>query len=257
MIRTIVAFIVVVIASLFVTPFGIIAGVAGLLGLRKIRLAIMYPAMIFWSRLLLKMTGCKISAKGRENIPLKGGVCFVCNHSGIADIVLFAGYCRRVVGFIAKKELIFVPIINLWIYLLGGLFIDRKNPRKALKTINKGVEKIKAGGSMIIFPEGSRSRGRGLLPFHPGSLKLATQAEAVIVPVAISGTYELFEKKRRVDSSVHIKISFCKPVNTSEIPLTERKQALADRIFAVIKEELENGRAGIRTPDIHGVNVAL
>ena len=238
MFRTVVSFAHVAITTLFVTPFGIIAAVCGLLGLRKIMSAIMYCIEISWARLLLKVIGCKVTVSGWENIPRKGGMCFVSNHGGFLDIVLFLAYSRRVIGFIAKKELVFLPFFNLWIYLLGGLYIDRKNPRKALQTINKGVEKIKAGGAMIIFPEGSRSRGRGLLPFHPGALKLATQAEAVIVPVALAGTYEIFERNYRVNPGP-AKITFCKPINTSEIPVTDRKKILADTIYETIKGELE------------------
>jgi 1-acyl-sn-glycerol-3-phosphate acyltransferase len=78
---------------------------------------------------------------------------------------------------------------------------------------------------MIIFPEGHRSRGKGLLPFHPGSLKLATQSLAVIVPVAISGTYDLFEKNYRV-SPCPLSISFCKHINTADIPVADRKTIL-------------------------------
>jgi 1-acyl-sn-glycerol-3-phosphate acyltransferase len=126
----------------------------------------------------------------------------------------------------------------MWIAILGGLFIDRKNVRNAIRTINAGVQKIKSGGGMIIFPEGHRSRGQGLLPFHPGSLKLATQAEALIVPVALKGTYDAFERQYRV-KPVPIKVSFGKIINTVDIPPTDRKQILCDRIYAVIREALE------------------
>jgi len=173
-----------------------------------------------------------------ENIPQKGGVCFVSNHCGYFDIVLLLAYCDRPIGFIAKKELLFVPFLNCWIFLLGGLFLDRRNIKKAIRTINKGVEKIKSGRSMIIFPEGHRSKGRGLLPFHPGSLKLATMAEAPIIPVAIKGSYDIFEKNYRV-ASVQVKLSFCKPVDTASLPAVERKLVLSDKIFSVIKEELD------------------
>jgi 1-acyl-sn-glycerol-3-phosphate acyltransferase len=200
----------------------------------------MYVIEVSWGRALIKVIGCKVTVSGTENIPRTGGLCFVGNHGGAFDIVLFLAYSRRLIGFIAKKELLFLPFFNLWIYMLGGLFIDRKNPRKALQTINKGVERIKAGGAMIVFPEGHRSRGQGLLPFHPGSLKLATQSEAVIVPVALSGTYDIFERNYRVNA-VPVSISFCKPVNTADIPLANRKQILADKLFAAIKEELEKG----------------
>ena len=222
---------------LFVTPFGILGFVLSLLGFRKSMAIAMYFIARDWGRFVLACIGCKLTVSGREHIPHKGGVCFVSNHSGISDILLLLSFAGRPFGFISKKELRFIPIVNMWIFILGGLFIDRKNPRKALKTINAGVARIKSGGAMIIFPEGHRSRGRGLLPFHPGSLKLATQSEAVIVPVAITGTYELFEKNNRVNP-YPLSIRFCKPINTVDIPVADRKVILSDQIYAVINEAL-------------------
>ena len=209
-----------------------------LLGLRRPMSVFLCWICVGWSRALIKIIGCKVTAKGRENIPRSGGVCFVSNHGSMFDIVLFLAYSYRLFGFVAKKELIFLPFMNMWIYMLGGLFIDRKNPRKALKTINSGIDKIKKGGAMIIFPEGHRSRGQGLLPFHPGSLKLATQSEAVIVPVALKGTWEVFEKNNRVTPGP-VAITFCNPIPTADIPPEDRKQVLADRIYNVINEQLK------------------
>jgi len=208
-----------------------------LFGLRRPMSVYMYWIGVVWARFLIKIVGCKLTVRGRENIPRRAGLCFVSNHGSIFDIALLLAYAGRPFGFVAKKELLFIPFLNIWIYMLGGLFIDRKNPRKALKTINSGIARIKRGGAMIIFPEGHRSRGQGLLPFHPGSLKLATQAGAVIVPVAMKGTWEIFEKNYRLNAAP-VTITFCKPIPTAEIPPEERKQALADKIYNVINEQL-------------------
>jgi 1-acyl-sn-glycerol-3-phosphate acyltransferase len=197
-----------------------------------------------WGRFMLAVIGGRLIISGRENIPRKGGVCFVSNHNGFIDIFVILGYAGRPFGFVAKKELMFAPLLNIWIPMLGGQFIDRKDPRKALKTINAGVARIKSGGAMLIFPEGHRSRGRGLLPFHPGSFKLATQSETVIVPVAITGTYELFEQKYRVNPGP-VRVTFCKPINTTDIPVTDRKQILSDQIYGIIKKELEKTSGNI------------
>jgi 1-acyl-sn-glycerol-3-phosphate acyltransferase len=97
--------------------------------------------------------------------------------------------------------------------LLGGLFIDRNNLRKSLIALKTGVKKIKKGFSIAIFPEGTRSRGRGLLPFKSGSFQLAMESGADIVPVALSGSYELFEKTRWIiPTSLHV--SFGKVIKT-------------------------------------------
>jgi 1-acyl-sn-glycerol-3-phosphate acyltransferase len=222
---------------IFLTPFGIAGYLLSLFGLRGPMSVFMSWIGLIWSRFLILLSGCELTVRGRENIPRKGGICFVSNHGSVFDIALLLAYAGRPFGFIAKKELAFVPFLNIWIYMLGGLFINRNNPRKALKTINSGIERIKKGWAMIIFPEGHRSRGHKLLPFHPGSFKLATQSGAVIVPVALKGTWDTFEKSNRVNPGP-VGVTFCKPIPTAGIPVEDRKQVLADRIYKIISEEL-------------------
>ncbi|MCL2600211.1 MAG: 1-acyl-sn-glycerol-3-phosphate acyltransferase, partial [Treponema sp.] len=225
MIKTVVCFSYVVLAVVGLVPLGILVVLFSLLGLRRPMSVVMYRVAQGWARGLLGIIGCRMTVTGRENIPRKGGVCFVSNHASIVDILMLLGYAGRPIGFIAKKELLRIPLLNMWISVLGGLFIDRRNPRKALKTINAGVARIKAGGSMIIFPEGSRSRGKGLMPFRPGAFKLATLSESVIVPLALSGTYDVFEKNRRANPCP-VRITFCEPINVADIPAGDRKMVL-------------------------------
>jgi 1-acyl-sn-glycerol-3-phosphate acyltransferase len=237
LIKTIVLFIPVVAAVILLIPVGVVVFTFSVIGLRKPMSHMMYRVAQGWALMMIKFIGCPVTVTGREFIPRKGGVCFVSNHGSIFDIVLHLAYFGRPFGFVAKKELIYIPLLNMWIALLGGLFIDRKNIRRAVRTINKGISRIKAGGAMIIFPEGRRSRGQGLLPFHPGSLKLATQAEAPIIPVAVSGTYDIFERNYRVNP-VPVAIHFCEPIPTAGLPPEDRKKALADQVYGVIKEKL-------------------
>jgi 1-acyl-sn-glycerol-3-phosphate acyltransferase len=239
LIKTILIFIPVVGAVFILLPVGLIGFLMGLLGLKKPAAQVVYRAVQGWGRLIVFLSGCKVTVSGRENIPQEGGLCLVSNHGSIFDIVLILGYTGRPFGFIAKKELSYIPFFNIWIPLLGGFFIDRKNARKAVKTINRGIDRIKAGGAMIIFPEGHRSRGQGLLPFHPGSLKLATQAGAPIVPVAISGSYDVFERNYRLNA-VPIGLSFGPPIPTGDLAMGDRKQVLADRIRDNIAGMLED-----------------
>jgi 1-acyl-sn-glycerol-3-phosphate acyltransferase len=96
---------------------------------------------------------------------------------------------------------------------------------------------------MIIFPEGRRSRGQGLLPFRPGALKLATKASAPIVPVALSGSYDVFEKTRRV-LSVPVGISFAPPIPTADLSAEDRKRSLAEKTREIIAGMLEAGGTG-------------
>jgi 1-acyl-sn-glycerol-3-phosphate acyltransferase len=221
-------------------PVGIVVFLFSILGLQKTMAAMMYEVARFWSLLLIGLVGCPVTVTGREHVPRKGGVCFVSNHGSIFDIVLLLAYAGRPIGFVAKKELSLIPLLNIWILLIGGLYIDRNSPRKAVKSIGAGVNRIKSGGAMIIFPEGHRSKGRGLLPFHSGSFKLATLSGAPIVPVAISGSYDIFEKTYRVRSHP-VRVVFCESIHTADIPVADRRTVLSEQVRAVIAGALEDG----------------
>jgi 1-acyl-sn-glycerol-3-phosphate acyltransferase len=248
LIKTILIFFPVVGAIIILSPLGLLCFIISLLGMRKLAALFMYRIAQGWARTVIFLSACRITVRGRENIPREGGLCFVSNHGSIFDILLILAYAGRPFGFIAKKELSYIPLLNMWIALLGGFFIDRKNARKALETIDKGIGRIRSGGAMIIFPEGRRSRGQGLLPFRPGSLKLATRAGAPIVPVAMAGSYEVFEKNYRLKPGP-VGVSFGTPVPTAELPPEDRKQYLADRMHALIAGMLGEIEAqGVHAP---------
>jgi 1-acyl-sn-glycerol-3-phosphate acyltransferase len=238
LLRTIADFAYVVISMIVLFPIAVALFALSALGLKKPMSIAIHKVAQGWARLLIRCTGCNVSVKGRENVPREGALCFVSNHGSIFDIALLLAFAGRPFGFIAKKELLLIPFLNIWILLLGGLFIDRKNARKAINTINTGIKQIKGGGAMLIFPEGTRSRGKGLLPFHPGSFKLATQSKAAIVAVAIAGSYDVFEKTYRA-AAVPVSMTFAPPLLTTDLPPEGRRQALSDRVYAIIAAALE------------------
>ena len=241
MIKTIMAFAITILTVIIFTPFGFLLFILGFPGLKKPISWVTYRIAQGWARTIILTTGCSMKIEGREQIPHCGGFCFVSNHLGMFDIILLLAYAGRPFGFIAKKELLFLPFINLWISILGGLFIDRNNIRKALKTINHGIERIQNGERMLIFPEGTRSKGRGLLPFKSGAIKLATHSLAPIVPVAITGSYEVFEKHYRVHAAP-VRIVFCPPINTEDMSREDRRTKLTDQVHSVIEAALQSGQ---------------
>jgi 1-acyl-sn-glycerol-3-phosphate acyltransferase len=223
---------------LLLLPLGVVLTVLSLLGLRRPIAWVVYRLAQGWAKVLIRCTGCTFTVSGREHIPRKQGICFVSNHGSIFDIILLLAVTGRPIGFIAKKELSRIPLLNVWILLLGGgMFLDRKNVRKAVATIKNGVKRIQHGGAMIIFPEGHRSRGQGLLPFHQGSFKLATQSAAPVVPVAIAGTWDVWEKTGLVRRRP-VNLTFLAPVVAADIPSENRRQALAEKVRSVIAAEL-------------------
>ncbi|MDR3303935.1 MAG: 1-acyl-sn-glycerol-3-phosphate acyltransferase [Treponema sp.] len=235
---TILIFAIVGISLILITPLGILAFLLGVCGLRKAMVAMTCVIAQCWGMFLIKLSRIRLTVKGLEHIPKTGGLCIVSNHGSIFDIVLLLALIGRRVGFIAKKELALIPFLNIWIFLIGGLFIDRKNVRKSLRTINDGVERIRRGDAMLIFPEGTRSQGRGLLPFKSGSFKLASQAGAPIVPVAITGSYDVVEKTRRIRPA-DVFVTFAPLVVTSEFPVQDRRKNLSELVYGIIAGELK------------------
>ncbi|MDR0685145.1 MAG: 1-acyl-sn-glycerol-3-phosphate acyltransferase [Spirochaetaceae bacterium] len=233
-------FFVITIAAATIIPVAVFLGLISLIGLRKTSSELMYKSIKTISLFILFCTGFKLTVSGAENIPPRGktGLCFVCNHTGILDVLLLFIAIGRPFGFISKKEIMYVPFINLWLVLLGGIFMDRKNPRKSFDAIKRGAEKIKKGHSMAIFPEGTRSRGQGLLPFRTGSFHLATDSGADIVPVALTGSYEAFEKTKLVHPRP-VYVSFGKTIKTSLTDGGKNRQHFSDQARAEIAELLE------------------
>ena len=114
---------------------------------------------------------------------------FIANHQGNFDIPLMLSCLGRAHGLLAKQELARIPILRLWMRLLHCLFVDRSSPRAGMESIAKGVKLLQSGHSLIIFPEGTRSRSGELQEFKGGAFRIASKASAAIVPVTIDGSY--------------------------------------------------------------------
>jgi len=137
------------------------------------------------------------------------------------------------IGFIAKASLKNVPIIRTWMIVLGCYFLKRDSLKDGLKGILYGADRVKKGYPMVIFPEGTRSKGPQMLPFRKGGVKLATKAKAWAVPVSIYGSYRILEERNRVRPT-WIGVKFHPPVNTAGLRGSE-EDALADRLRDTIQ----------------------
>jgi 1-acyl-sn-glycerol-3-phosphate acyltransferase len=165
-----------------------------------------------WAQSGLKMNGSKIVVSGTENVPKTGGVLFVANHQSNFDIPILIGHVPRDKGFIAKLELLKVPTFRRWMKYIGCIFIDRKDPRQSLTAINEAAERLKAGHSIVIFPEGTRSADGTVGPFKAGGLRLAIKAGVPIVPVAISGSKNIMPKGTSIIRSAKVNVIISPPL---------------------------------------------
>jgi len=190
-----------------------------------------------WARRVIWITGSKVNISGQENIPKDRGVVFIANHQSYLDIPVMIGYIDKPKGFIAKIELLKIPILSMWIKYLGGVFIVRNNPKQSLKAINQGAEKIKKGSSMVIFPEGTRSADGKLGEFKPGSLKLAVKSGAPVVPVAIKGTVNILPKKKFAIKPSQVEVYVLPPIMQDEDAKKDTND-LMEKIRNAIMEKL-------------------
>lgn len=168
-------------------------------------------------RLSMWPGGMKRIVRGLENIPKDTAVLFAANHRSLLDPALGFIVLPNLTGFIAKKEIAKVPFLNLWMLNVNCLFLDRSDIRKGMQTILKTTDYIKEGYSMFIAPEGTRSHGKEPLPFKDGSLKPAQKTGCPIVPVAITGTDDLFENHKPWLRRTKVVIEFGKPIFLSEL----------------------------------------
>ncbi len=173
-------------------------------------------------RVILFLTGVKLTVKGKEHIPDEACL-FVGNHNGFFDILVSYVTIPKVMGFISKIEIKKVPLLNIWMYYVNCLFLDRTNVREGLKTILKAADYIKSGISIFVFPEGTRSKDGKMIPFKEGSMKMAEKSTGIIVPVAMTGTADILENHFPILKSGKVTIEFGAPIDTNLLSKEEKK----------------------------------
>jgi 1-acyl-sn-glycerol-3-phosphate acyltransferase len=187
---------------------------------------------------ICRSAGIKLEVKGLENIPDEPCL-YVANHCSYFDVVTSGSLIPGGVGFVAKDSLEKIPCLSDWMTLIHCLFLNRTDIKEGLKTILQGVDYIKEGYSMFIFPEGTRYPEGQPGEFKGGSLKMAQRAKAPIVPVAISGSRAIFEDNKGLaikPGTVHI--TFGKPFYFNDLSKEEKKFA-ADYTQKIILNMIE------------------
>lgn len=172
------------------------------------------------------LSGAKVTVIGRENIPEDTAVLYIGNHRSYYDIVFTYTMVKGLTGYIAKKELLSIPILSTWMKFLHCHFLDRKDIRQGLKTILAAIDDINNGISIFIFPEGTRCRSENasdMLPFHEGSFKIATKTGCPIIPVSITHSSEVFEDHIPFIRKAHVTVEYGTPIYPKELSREEQK----------------------------------
>ena len=177
-------------------------------------------------RFILKVSGVTYEVQGLENIPGDRAVLYVGNHRSYFDILIGYVTVPGLTGFVAKKEMLKIPFLREWMRMLNCLFLDRVDIKEGLKTILEGIEKVKSGVSIWIFPEGTRNENEDisdLLTFHEGSLKIAQKSGCPVICVAITGTADIFERHLPFIKPSHVCIRYGEPIYIMDLPADKRK----------------------------------
>ena len=191
-----------------------------------------------WGNYILQTFCIDLQVDGRENIPEKGPVVFVSNHQGYADIAITcAALDKFQFGFVAKDDLTKVPFYGKWIGNIRSVFIKRNDSRESLKAISEGIDLIEKGFSLLIFPEGTRSRGGPMGEFKKGSLRLATKPGVPVIPISISGTSRIFEEQGYIKNGIQAHMIIHPAIETSGLNKTEASN-LSTEVERIVKEGL-------------------
>lgn len=174
-------------------------------------------------KLMLWVIGVDIRYIGHENVPENTAVLYVGNHNSYFDILLTYSMCPGLTGYVAKAEMLKVPLLRDWMKRLYCLFLDRSDIKAGLKTILTGIEYIKKGISICIFPEGTRSKDGKMQPFKEGSLKMASKTGCPIIPMAITNSAEIWENHMPKMKPCRVIVEYGTPIYPKELTKEEQK----------------------------------
>ncbi|SMY37831.1 1-acylglycerol-3-phosphate O-acyltransferase [Photobacterium andalusiense] len=203
-----------------------------------------------FGRLFSKMSrvlGIKLEIRYADGAEQVGSAVYIANHQNTYDLFTVSGAIMQRTVTVGKKSLVWIPLFGQLYWITGNILIDRANRSKAVGTIGQVVEKIKKNKvSVWMFPEGTRSRGRGLLPFKTGAFHAAIGAQVPIVPIVCSSTDKV--RLNRWNNGVVI-VELMKPISTVGLEkedvrklLTQSRKIMAAKLEELDQEVLERNK---------------
>ncbi len=201
-------------------------------------------AIVNWAfRWVIRLSGVKVVVKGEENIPKDTAVLYVGNHRSYYDIILTYVRVPRPTGYVAKIEMLKIPLLSIWMKNLHCLFLDRKDIKQGLKTILAGVDLVKNGISVCIFPEGTRNKTKDtFLPFHDGSFKIAEKGGVPVIPMSIVNSSAVFEDHMPKIRRSTVVIEYGKPIDIKSLDKDTRKN-IGNYVSGIIGEAYFRNKA--------------
>ncbi len=185
---------------------------------------------------ITKLLGFEVEVRIPESVKNLGPVVYVANHQNNYDVFTMANAVQPGTVSVGKKSLKWIPVFGQMYWLTGNILIDRKNTSKAMGTINLTAKKIKENKlSVWMFPEGTRSRGRGLLPFRAGAFHTAAQAGVPIVPICASSQHQTIDLSRWDNGKIIIE--FLDPLYIDKAN-RENVRTVANKAHALMQEKI-------------------
>lgn len=204
----------------------------------------MWVARKLFSPVVLWAGGARVEVSGREHADPSRPTVYVSNHQSAADIPALLVALPVNVRFVAKKQLRWVPIVGWYLQLAGHIIVDRSNTRDAVASLDAAAKKIRSGTSILMFPEGTRSPHRRILPFKKGPFSLALKAGVAIVPVTVEGSGKMMPKRSFKIFPGEIRVKIGAPIDASKYGEQDRDRLLKDVRNVIIAQSLELGGEG-------------
>jgi 1-acyl-sn-glycerol-3-phosphate acyltransferase len=181
-----------------------------------------------WSRLLVSAAGIDLRAVGTEVVDRKQRYIIIANHYSYFDIPCIFLAIPQPIRFMAKVSLFKIPIFGWAIARAGFIPIDRKNRRTAVKSFEMAVNRIRKGNSVVVFPEEGRSRERAMRPFQRGGFLLALRSGLPILPVAIDGTFDVYNAHSTWLKPGPVTVKVGTPIPTEGLTVRDKDRLLRE-----------------------------
>ena len=175
----------------------------------------LYPLAQWGAKTWLKACGARVKVTGLENLDPARTYVFASNHRSYLDTATLFFYAGKKMGLVAKKELLKVPVLGQGLNFVHIIAIDRSNPERAMRSMEKARAVMADGFSFGLFVEGTRGMPGELLPFKKGAFHLAIQMQAPVVPVAIKNTDWMMGKRTGVAYAGLVEMTLLPPIETA------------------------------------------
>lgn len=199
-------------SAVVTTVLGLVAILSGVVTGRT---TVVFRLGRLWSKAHLKVMGIAPVYSGLEHAAGTAPRIFLANHLSALDIWVLAPQLPVTTRFVSKRSIFWIPVLGQAMAVAGFIAIDRQDRTSAIRSLSRATETIRRGASVILFPEGTRSRDGRLARFKRGAFHLALEAGVPVVPVAIAGTYQVVKPRSIIVRPGPVQVTFAPPIDVA------------------------------------------